>query len=129
MFSYFVMLFVKPFEIGDFITLGGKVGDLEYIGIKTTRIRALSGEILAFSNSALTSTPLHNFKKMERRRVVFKPGMVYQTSSEKLEAIPGLAREIIEKQQGINLENFACFEKAEIEFAYPTKKLFINIYF
>ena len=120
LFSYFVIFFDKPFEIGDFITVGDKVGVIEHIGIKTTRIRALSGEILVFSNSALTSTPLHNFKKMERRRVVFRLGMVYQTSSEKLKAIPGLVREIIEKQQGITFDrgHFAAYGAFSLDFEF-----------
>lgn len=75
LFSYFVIFFDKPFEIGDFIVVGDKMGVVENIGIKTTRIRALSGEQLVFSNTDLTNSQVHNFKKMEKRRVVFKLGV------------------------------------------------------
>ena len=67
LFSYFVIFFDRPFEIGDFIIVGDKVGAVEYIGIKTTRIRALGGEQLVFSNKDLTNSRIHNYKKMERR--------------------------------------------------------------
>jgi small-conductance mechanosensitive channel len=98
LFSYFVIFFDRPFEVGDFIVVGDKVGTVEYTGIKTTRIRALSGEQLVFSNTDLTNSRIHNFKKMERRRVVFKLGVVYQTPSEKLAEISTLVKEIIEEQ-------------------------------
>ena len=98
LFSYFVIFFDRPFEVGDFIVVGDKKGTVEYTGIKTTRIRALSGEQLVFSNTDLTNSRIHNFKKMEKRRVVFSLGVIYQTPAEKLAEISKLVREIIEKQ-------------------------------
>ena len=95
-FSYFVIFFDRPFEIGDFIVVGDKSGTVENIGIKTSRVRSLTGEQLIFSNTDLTSSRVHNYKRMERRRVVFKFGVVYNTSPEKVEQIPGLIRHIIE---------------------------------
>ena len=98
LFSYFVIFFDRPFEVGDFIVVGDKVGTVEYTGIKTTRIRALSGEQMVFSNTDLTNSRIHNFKKMERRRVVFSLGVIYQTTADQLEEIPKIVRGIIEKQ-------------------------------
>ena len=96
LFSYFVIYFDKPFELGDFIIFDDKFGVIEKIGIKTTKIRALSGELLVTSNSYLTNNRIHNYKQMHRRRVVFKFGVVYQTPAEQLEKIPKLVKEIIE---------------------------------
>jgi len=98
LFSYFVIFFDRPFEVGDFIVVQDKVGTVEYTGIKTTRVRALSGEQLVFSNTDLTNSRIHNFKKMERRRVVFKLGVIYQTTAEQLAQISDFVKEIIEKQ-------------------------------
>lgn len=95
LFSYLVIFFDKPFEIGDFIIVDDKMGSIEYIGIKTTRIRTLSGEQLICSNSALTSSWVHNYKRMDLRRVVFSFGIVYQTPLEKAREIPGWIKEII----------------------------------
>lgn len=132
LFSYFVIFFDKPFEIGDFITVGDKLGVVEHIGIKTTRIRALSGEILVFSNTDLTNSPIHNFKKMERRRVVFTLGITYQTTSEKLKAIPKLVKEIIEKQQGVIYDrgHFSSYGDFSLnfEFVYYVEGADYNIY-
>jgi small-conductance mechanosensitive channel len=98
LFSYFVIFFDRPFEIGDFIIVGDKVGAVEKIGIKTTRIRAIGGEILIFSNTDLTNSRVHNYKKMERRRVVFKLGVTYQTTAQKLKLVPQIVKQIIEQQ-------------------------------
>jgi small-conductance mechanosensitive channel len=120
MFGYFVIFFDKPFEIGDFIVVGDKMGAVEYIGIKTTRIRAIGGELLIFSNKDLTNSRVHNFKKMEKRRVVFKLGVIYQTPSEKLKAIPALVRSIIEDQQDATFDrgHFASYGDSSLDFEF-----------
>jgi small-conductance mechanosensitive channel len=95
LFSYFSIIFDQPFKIGDFIIVGDLMGTIEYIGIKTTRIRSLGGEMLIFSNSDLTDSRLRNYRLMEKRRVVFKLGVVYETSTEKLKEIPKIIENII----------------------------------
>jgi small-conductance mechanosensitive channel len=103
LFSYFVIFFDKPFEIGDFIIFDDKKGVIEKIGIKSTKIRSLSGEVVVVSNSNLTNARLHNYKKMERRRVAFTIGVTYQTKAEHLKYIPGKIQEVIE---GLELTEF-----------------------
>ncbi len=120
LFSYFVIFFDRPFTIGDFIIVDDKLGVIEYVGIKTTRIRALSGEQLIFSNTDLTNSRVHNYKKMERRRVVFKLGVIYQTEYEKLKLIPTLVREIIERQEGATFDrgHFASYGDFSLNFEF-----------
>lgn len=120
LFSYFVIFFDRPFAIGDFIIVDDKLGVVEYVGIKTTRIRALTGEQLVFSNTDLTNSRVHNFKKMERRRVVFKLGVVYQTSYEKLKRIPEIVKEIIEKQSEVTFDrgHFASYGDFSLNFEF-----------
>ena len=96
LFSYFVIFFDKPFEIGDFVVFDDKRGVIEKIGIKSTKVRAISGEIIIVSNSNLTNSRLHNLKKMEKRRIVFNIGVTYQTKPEQLKYIPQKIKEIIE---------------------------------
>jgi small-conductance mechanosensitive channel len=95
LFSYFCILFDHPFKVGDFIIVGDFMGIIEHIGIKSTRIRSLGGEMLVFSNSDLTDSRLRNYKLMERRRVVFKIGVVYQTPLSQLQEIPKIIKNII----------------------------------
>lgn len=104
LFNYFVIFFDKPFEVGDFIIIDEKLGVVEYIGIKTTRIKSLSGEQLVFSNSDLTSSRIHNYKRMQRRRVLFKIGVVYQTSLEKMKEIPAVIKSIVEEQHPVEFD-------------------------
>jgi small-conductance mechanosensitive channel len=96
LFSYLVIFFDKPFEIGDFVVVSSDVlGSIEYIGIKTTRIRSLSGEQLIISNTNMTNSTIRNYKRMERRRVVFTIKVPYTTSLKKLKLIPNLIKEVI----------------------------------
>jgi small-conductance mechanosensitive channel len=88
----------KPFVIGDFVIVGDFMGTIERVGLKTTRIRSLSGEQLVFSNSDLLASRIRNYKRMQERRVAFSVGVTYQTSPDTLEAIPGMIRELIENQ-------------------------------
>ena len=81
-----------------------KNGTIEHIGIKTTRIRALNGEQLVFSNTDLTSSRLHNFKKLEKRRIVFALGVIYETPTEKLEMIPSLVKNIISEEENSDFD-------------------------
>ena len=94
-FSSFSLYFDKPFKIGDFIAVGSNSGTVEKIGLKTTRLRTLQGEELVIANKELTSVRVQNFKKMQKRRVVFSLGVVYETTADKLEKIPKLIEEII----------------------------------
>jgi len=120
LFSYFVIFFDRPFEVGDFIVVQDKVGTVEYTGIKTTRVRALSGEQLVFSNTDLTNSRIHNFKKMERRRVVFNLGVIYQTTAEQLAQISAFVKEIIEKQPDTVFDrgHFATYGDFSLNFEF-----------
>lgn len=89
----------KPFIIGDFIVVDGFLGTVEHIGLRSTRIRSVSGEQLIFANNDLLSSRIRNFKRMYERRGVFSFGVIYQTPYEKLVKIPSMVREIIESQE------------------------------
>ena len=120
LFSYFVIFFDRPFEVGDFLVVGDKVGAVEYIGIKTTRIRALGGEQLVFHNTDLTNSRIHNYKKMEKRRVVFQIGVTYQTTADQLEEIPKIVKNIIEGQKEVVFDrgHFATFGDFSLNFEF-----------
>ena len=98
LFGYFVIFFDKPFEIGDYVVMGDKSGNIEYIGIKTTRIRSLSGEQLVITNSDLTKQSLANFKSLQQRREVMKLGITYDTPVEVLREVPGMVKQIVESK-------------------------------
>ena len=120
LFSYFSIIFDRPFEIGDFVIIGDLLGTVEHIGIKTTRIRSLGGEQLIFSNSDLTGSRLRNYKRMQKRRVVFKLGVTYDTPLEKVKAIPKALKEIITNTKD------AAFDRAHFS-AYGDFSLIFEI--
>ena len=88
----------KPFVLGDFLIVGEHLGAVEQIGIKTTRLRSLSGEQLVFANTDLLTSRVRNYGRMYERRVAFKIGVTYQTPREKLERIPAMLRKAVEAQ-------------------------------
>ena len=111
-FSYFVILFDRPFELNDFIVLSPDfMGTIESVGIKTTRIRSVNGELLLISNNDLTSSRIKNYKFMERRRVQFEIKVSSKTNLEKLREIPGIIASIIKGADGTLFEraHFASF--------------------
>lgn len=101
LFNYFVIYFDRPFEVGDFIVVDDKMGTVEYLGIKTTRIRALSGEQLIVGNSNLTGSRIHNFKRMINRRIVFSINVDHRTPLDKMKLIPGMLKAIVEQQRPV----------------------------
>lgn len=132
LFSYFVIFFDRPFEIGDFIVINDKMGVVDYIGIKTTRLKTLSGEQLVCSNTFLTSSQVHNFKRMEQRRIVFKLGVVYQVTHEQLKQIPLIVKNIILSKQQVRFDrgHFSGFggSSLDFEFVYYIESPDYNIY-
>lgn len=86
----------KPFVMGDFLIIDDYMGSVEHVGLKTTRIRSLSGEQLVFSNSDLLNSRLRNYGRMYERRVAFSIGVTYETPREKLKQIPDILRAAIE---------------------------------
>jgi small-conductance mechanosensitive channel len=98
LFASLSIMLDKPFTIGDFLIIDDYLGSVEYVGLKTTRIRSLSGEQLIFSNSDLLKSRIRNYGRMYERRVVLKIGVTYETPREKLVRIPGIIREAVEAQ-------------------------------
>jgi small-conductance mechanosensitive channel len=94
----------KPFEVGDFIGVGSFVGTVEYVGLKTTRIRSLSGEQLIVSNADLLKQTVSNFKRMNTRRIVFTFGVTYDTTPEQAQAVSGIVRSIIEASDRLRFD-------------------------
>jgi MscS family membrane protein len=99
LFASLSIVLDKPFVVGDFVVVGDLRGTVERIGIKTTRIRSLDGELIIFSNTDLLKSRIRNFKVMRERRAMFSIGVTYQTPLEKLEQIPAILREAVEHQE------------------------------
>jgi small-conductance mechanosensitive channel len=100
----------KPFAIGDFITFDDIMGTVESIGLKTTRLRSLSGEQIVISNTELLKSKLRNFKRLHERRIEFSLGVPLDTPAVKLAMIPGILRGAIEAQSRARFER-AHFKK------------------
>jgi small-conductance mechanosensitive channel len=163
-FASLAIVLDRPFVVGDFIVVDDTAGTIEYIGLKTTRIRSLGGEQIVFSNAELLKHRIRNFKRMSERRIMFSVGLVYSTPAEVLERVPSMVRQIIEAQpttrfdrahfkeygesalvfevvyfvldpdynrymdiqQSVNFAIFRRFNEERIEFAYPSRTLYVK---
>lgn len=108
----------KPFEVGDFVVFDDIAGTIEHIGLKTTRIRSLSGEQVVSANSELLKKTLHNYKRMDSRRIVFRFGVTYDTPADKVREVGALVRRIIEGIEGTRFDraHFVAFDDCQLTF-------------
>ncbi|MFW5704173.1 MAG: mechanosensitive ion channel family protein [Patescibacteria group bacterium] len=131
-FAYISIFFDKPFKIGDFIIVGGDMGVVEHIGIKTTRIKTLQGQELIMTNKELTESRVNNYKRMQRRRIVFTFGVTYETSSAKLKKIPELVKKAIEEVKDATFDRAHFYQYGDFslnfEVVYYVESPDYNIY-
>ncbi|MFV9656590.1 mechanosensitive ion channel family protein [Pseudomonas sp. NY15366] len=108
----------KPFEIGDFVVFGEVAGTIEHIGLKTTRIRSLSGEQVVCANADLLRQIVHNYKRMNTRRIVFKFGISYDTPSDKVRQVAEKVGDIIRATPKARFDraHFLGFDESQLTF-------------
>lgn len=94
----------KPFEVGDAISVAGFSGKVEHVGLKTTRIRADSGEQIVIANAELLKNTVRNFKRMSTRRVQFSLMADPATPPALARKVPRVLRAIIERQPDVRFE-------------------------
>ena len=118
LFSSFAIYLDKPFTVGDFIIVGDKMGTVERIGIKTTRLTALQGEEIVLSNRELTSAQVQNFKKMRERRIVMNFGILYETPKKTVAALPEKIRTALAEVPDIRIDriHFSGFGDSSLDF-------------
>lgn len=118
LFSSFAIYFDKPFVVGDSIKVGEYIGEVEKIGIKSTRIRSVDGEEIVMANKELTTAALQNFRRLEERRAMLRFGVLYETPQEKLEEVPHMVLEEIERTEGVrpHRAHFVAFGDSSLDF-------------
>ncbi len=104
-FEYITILLDKPFQKGEFIKADGVLGMVERVGVRSSRIRSINGEIIVMSNSSLTNGIIANYAQMKKRRLVHKLGVIYETSPEIMREIPLILKKIV------NETNNATFDR------------------
>jgi len=118
LFASLAIVLDKPFVVGDFIIVGDSMGTVEHVGLKTTRVRSLSGEQLVIANSDLLSSRIRNYKRMQERRVLFSVGVVYGTEHDKVALAPKIIREAVESQENTRFDrsHFSAFGPSSLDF-------------
>jgi small-conductance mechanosensitive channel len=118
LFASLSITFDKPFLLGDFLIVDDFLGSVEYIGIKSTRLRSLGGEQIIISNANLLSSRVRNYGRMLERRIVLTHNVTYETPLAQLERIPKIIRAIIESQPDTRFDrsHFARHGAASLDF-------------
>ena len=96
LFAYLMILIDKPFTIGQFIAVDSVAATVEKIGVRSTHLRSLRGEIVVINNSKLTSSNIENFATMQQRRMIYSIGVTYQTTADQIKSIPTTIKSIID---------------------------------
>ena len=121
LFAALSILFDQPFKRGDTIQVGGAngtTGTVEHIGLKTTRLRAVSGEVVILSNTNLLSQQINNLAAYDRRRVVMTLSVIYQTPVNQLLAIPLEVKKIVDARPRCTFDraHFVNFAPSSLDF-------------
>lgn len=95
----------KPFEVGDAISVPEFFGTIEHVGLKTTRIRALSGEQIVIANTELLKKVVHNFKRQNTRRVQYTLRINPSTAPELAARVPDRLSAIIQAKDKVKLDH------------------------
>ena len=118
LFAYLMILLDKPFTVGQFISVGSTSATVERIGVRSTHLRSLRGEQVVMSNSNLTGSTILNFAEMAQRRMIYSIGVTYDTSVEKMKAIPTMIQAIIDSKEHstFNRCHFTEFADSSLNF-------------
>jgi small-conductance mechanosensitive channel len=98
------IVFDKPFDVGDTIGVDTITGTVEHIGLKTTRIRSVTGEQIIIGNGDLLKSRLRNFRRMYQRRVLFNLDVTFDTPSEALAKLPAIIEKIVSAQSPVKFD-------------------------
>jgi len=123
LFASLSIVLDKPFSVGDFIVVDAVQGTVDRIGLKTTRLRSLSGEEIIVANADLLKSRIRNYKRMQERRAVFTMGITYSTPPETVARVPAMLREVITAQPD------ARFDRAHFQSFGESALLFEAVYY
>ncbi|HJR65108.1 MAG TPA: mechanosensitive ion channel family protein [Gemmatimonadaceae bacterium] len=118
MLGALTILVEKPFVVGNFIEAHGLMGTVEGVGLRATRLRTLTGDELIFPNRKLLEGPIRNYTRMSERRVDVRIGVTYDTAPAKLERIPTIARDAVQRQALVRFDraHFRTLRDWSLEF-------------
>lgn len=108
----------RPFVLGDSLQVDDFSGTVEYIGVKSTRLRSVNGEQIIIPNSNLLASRIRNQTRATERRVVFTINVGQETPLAQLQKIAGLIRKLIESHPDVRFDrsHFAKISAASFDF-------------
>lgn len=123
LFGSLSIAFDKPFQVGDSLKIDDIEGTVEHVGLKSTRLRSVTGEQVIISNADVLKSRVRNLGRMNERRMLFKVSVAYDTPPEKMDAVPGILQALVESRPG------ARFVQCVLNNLGPYAAEFETIYF
>ena len=123
LFAALAIVLDKPFVVGDTIAVDTINGTIEHVGLKTTRIRSVSGEQIIIGNADLLKSRIRNYKRMQLRRAVFNLDLAFDTPPDKVAALPSIVRQVVETQTQTK------FDRSHLLSIADTGLRFENVYY
>ncbi|MFO7304444.1 MAG: mechanosensitive ion channel [Gammaproteobacteria bacterium] len=94
----------RPFVVGDILAVDSFTGTVEYIGIKSTRLRSVDGEQIIIPNANLLNSRLRNLTRMNERHVIITLSLALATPREKVAGVPKTIRKLLESYPDVRFE-------------------------
>ncbi|MGE0789416.1 MAG: mechanosensitive ion channel family protein [Sandaracinaceae bacterium] len=108
----------RPFDIGDFVIVGDDMGTVTAVGWRSSRIAALGGQQIVLPNSDIAQSRIHNYGRMQERRVVTQLGVVYASAIDAIRRAPSLLKEAVDEVDGVRFDraHFKGFGASSLDF-------------
>ena len=100
LFAALAIIFDRPFSRGEVISFGTHMGTVEAIGLKSTRVRAFTGEQIVVANKNLLNEEILNVTGRDHIRLAFTIGVAYETPPDTLARLPDMLKELVEAEGG-----------------------------
>ena len=119
LFGSFVVVMDQPFRVGDVVKIGTAEGQVEDIGLRSTKIRTGARTLIIIPNRSVAHEPITNFTRMPQRRVDQTIGLTGDTTPEQMVAIVKDIQQILRDDPGVHKEtigaNFAGFGPSSLD--------------
>lgn len=119
LFGSLVIFIDRPFQIGDWVEIGGQEGTVEEVGMRVTRIRTFANSLITVPNAQLTTTAINNWSRMQKRRIKLTLGISYGATADQVAAAVEAIREVLRNDeridQSFSLVNFTDFGASSLD--------------
>ncbi|MDT8444672.1 MAG: mechanosensitive ion channel family protein [Desulfuromonadales bacterium] len=118
-FGSLMIIFDRPFHVGDWIKAGDLEGTVEEVGFRSTKIRTFAKTLISVPNNIIANMALDNYSRMPKRRIRLTVGVTYETTPAQMREAVSRIRKLLEVHPAIDqqffLVNFTDFGASSLD--------------